>query len=127
MIQLSVESKQQGFSLVAAMASSAVLGIAVIVLALSMYSGEVSTEQVFAQPSVEFGRRLIRETSAMMGPGHEDPAKRFSGSNLDCASCHLDTGTEPGTLSLLLADTKYPRFSGRDGVEETCVTASTVA
>ena len=117
MIQLSVESKQQGFSLVAAMASSAVLGIAVIVLALSMYSGEVSTEPMFAQPSVEFGRRLIRETSAMMGPGHEDPAKRFSGSNLDCASCHLDTGTEPGTLSLLLADTKYPRFSGGDGVE----------
>lgn len=67
--------------------------------------------------SVEYGRQLIRETSVLMGPQHEDPAMRLSGSNLDCSSCHLDSGTKPGTLSLLAAASRYPRFSGRDGIE----------
>lgn len=68
-------------------------------------------------PSVEYGRRLVRETTTLMGPGHEDPAMRFSGTAMDCASCHLETGTKPGTLSLLQSSSKYPRFSGRDGGE----------
>jgi thiosulfate dehydrogenase len=110
-------NRQQSISLMAAMLASAALGIIVVIGAVSMYSGQVSTAQLNTEPSIEYGRQLIRETSATMGPGHADPARRFSGSNLDCASCHLDTGTEPGTLTLLLADTKYPRFSGRDGVE----------
>jgi thiosulfate dehydrogenase len=41
---------------------------------------------------------------------------RYTGNNLDCSSCHLETGTKPGTLSLLYATSRYPRFSGRDGV-----------
>ena len=32
-----------------------------------------------------------------------------------CASCHLEIGTKPGTLSLLPSAPKYPRDSGRDG------------
>jgi thiosulfate dehydrogenase len=117
MNQFKFRSNQKGISLIAAMIGSGALGIIIVIGAMSLYSGQVSTEQVNAEPSIEYGRLLIRETSSAMGPGHEDPAMRFSGSNLDCASCHLDTGTEPGTLSLLLADTKYPRFSSRDGVE----------
>lgn len=117
MNQFRLNQNQKGISLIAAMVGSGVLGVLIVMAALSLYSGQVSTEQVNAEPSIEYGRQLIRETSATMGPNHEDPTMRFSGTNLDCASCHLDTGTEPGTLSLLLADTKYPRFSGRDGVE----------
>lgn len=117
MNQFRLNSNQKGIGLIAAMVGSGVLGVLVVIVALSLYSGQVSTEQVNAEPSIEYGRQLIRETSSTMGPNHEDPSMRLSGTNLDCASCHLDTGTEPGTLSLLLADTKYPRFSGRDGVE----------
>lgn len=117
MNQFRLNSNQKGIGLIAAMVGSSVLGVLVVIAALSLYSGQVSTQQVNAEPSIEYGRQLIRETSSTMGPNHEDPAMRLSGTNLDCASCHLDTGTEPGTLSLLLADTKYPRFSGRDGVE----------
>lgn len=32
-----------------------------------------------------------------------------------CASCHIEVGTRPGTLTLLQAASKYPRPSGRDG------------
>ena len=63
----------------------------------------------------EYGRRLLSNTAALMGPDHPDPAMRHSGSRMACASCHLGTGTEPGTLSLLQSAAVYPRFSGRDG------------
>jgi thiosulfate dehydrogenase len=63
----------------------------------------------------EFGRRLLRETAAYLGPDQEDPDKRYTGSHMACASCHLEIGTKPGTLSLLPTKERYPRFSGRDG------------
>ncbi len=98
------------------MAVAAAVGVGVMFAAFAWYP-RLDDDSVFAEPSVEYGRLLVRETAAYMGPGHEDPAMRFSGTGMDCASCHLDTGTEPGTLSLLLTDTAYPRFSGRDGGE----------
>ncbi len=64
----------------------------------------------------DYGRRLIVETSALMGPDQPDAAKRYTGSRLQCASCHLDAGTAPGQLSLLETDPRYPRPSGRDGM-----------
>ena len=61
----------------------------------------------------EYGARLIAQTSELLGPDNPDPAKRYSGSRLACGSCHLGTGTEPGTLNLLQATQHYPRFSAR--------------
>jgi thiosulfate dehydrogenase len=63
----------------------------------------------------EYGRRLLAQTSELMGPDHPDPAMRYSGTRMTCSSCHLGAGTEPGTLSLLQSAANYPRFSGRDG------------
>ena len=63
----------------------------------------------------EYGRRLLTDTSRLMGPDHDDPARRQTGIRMACASCHLGGGTEPGTLSLLQSAAVYPRFSGRDG------------
>lgn len=63
----------------------------------------------------EYGRRLLSDTAALMGPDHPDPAMRYTGIRMACASCHLGTGREPGTLSLLQSAAVYPRFSGRDG------------
>jgi len=108
--------RQCGLSLTSAMIAAAVIGIGVMVVAIIFYppSGNGDGSLVTA-PSVEYGRLLVRETARYMGPGHEDPAMRFSGTGMDCASCHLETGYEPGTLSLLQTDLRYPRFSGRDG------------
>jgi len=63
----------------------------------------------------EYGRRLVAQTSEIIGPDHPDPTMRYSGIRMACASCHLGAGTEPGTLSLLQSAASYPRFSGRDG------------
>ena len=75
--------------------------------ALPGVSASIATE--------EYGRRLLTDTSRLMGPDHEDPARRHTGTRMACASCHLGSGTEPGTLSLLQSAAVYPRFSGRDG------------
>ncbi len=63
----------------------------------------------------EYGKRLLAQTSELLGPHNPDPKMRFSGSGLNCGSCHLGTGTEPGTLALMQATEHYPRFSGRTG------------
>ena len=97
-----------------------------VVLGTLWLQGEPPAER-YSDPSVEYGRQLIRDTALNMGPAHEDPTMRYTGTSMDCASCHLDTGTRPGTLSLLQAAQRYPRFSGRDGREEISETASMVA
>ena len=67
------------------------------------------------QATEEYGRRLVSQTVELLGPDHPDPARRYSGGRLNCASCHLATGTDPGTLALLQTAEHYPRFSGRAG------------
>ena len=73
-----------------------------------------------AQPAIateEYGRRLIMQTSELLGPDVRDANMHYSGSRLACASCHLGAGTEPGTLTLLQATEHYPRFSARVGAK----------
>lgn len=103
--------------LLAAMLVSGVVGIGAIFGSNLLSQDTPEVDARGTEVSVDYGRRLIRETSVLMGPNHEDPEMRFSGSNLDCSSCHLDSGAQPGTLSLLQSASRYPRFSGRDGVE----------
>jgi thiosulfate dehydrogenase len=96
---------------------SGILGLGIVFSALWFFKDAANDAPITAQPSIEYGRQLIRDTAALLGPAHEDPQMRFSGSNMDCASCHLDAGKKTGTLSLLETVNSYPRFSGRDGGE----------
>ncbi|MDH4066802.1 MAG: c-type cytochrome [Acidobacteriota bacterium] len=68
-----------------------------------------------AYATEEYGRRLLAHTAELLGQDHPDPERRYINSRLNCGSCHLATGTEPGTLTLQLTDEHYPRFSGRAG------------
>ncbi len=70
-----------------------------------------------ANATEEYGRRLIAHTAELLGQDHPDPERRYINSRLNCGSCHLATGTEPGTLTLLQTDEHYPRFSGRAGTQ----------
>jgi len=94
------------------------LGAAVIGVTLYLVdrpAAEAGTKPVIA--TEEYGRRLLRETPELLGQDHPDPARRMIGNRLACASCHLDIGTEPGTLTLLQTTEHYPRFSGRQGTQ----------
>jgi thiosulfate dehydrogenase len=96
--------------------AAGVLGVVIIgaTVAVERPSFDAATN---APPAAtpEYGRRLLRETAQLLGPDHEDPEMRYTGTRMDCASCHLETGTKPGTLSLLGTAPRYPRESGRDG------------
>jgi len=65
-----------------------------------------------AHATEEYGRRLLAQTAALIGP---DSPQGYTQSRLNCGSCHLMTGTDPGTLALLQTSEHYPRFSGRAG------------
>jgi thiosulfate dehydrogenase len=94
--------------------ATALLGAAVVAGALVNARAAASSDAT-ARATADYGRRLLRDTAALMGPDQPDPALRYTGSHLACSSCHLDAGTRPGTLSLLQTVSRYPRASGRDG------------
>lgn len=103
--------------LAAAVVISCVVGAGMV--GATLYVGqEPAAEASTAPPAVateEYGRRLLRDTPELLGPDHPDPERRFLSSRLACASCHLNVGAEPGTLTLLQTDEHFPRFSGRAG------------
>ncbi len=98
---------------------AAVFAIAgTVVVGGLLIAGHFATEPTGAVPveaTAEYGRYLMRQTAESLGPDHEDSDMRYTGTHLACASCHLDNGIRPGTLSLLQTSTRYPRMSGRDG------------
>jgi thiosulfate dehydrogenase len=94
--------------------------IGALVLGFALYSqrrAQADATPVPATATEEYGRRLLTDTARLLGPDHEDPTMRYSGSRLACASCHLGSGADPGMLSLLESADLYPRYSGRDGGE----------
>jgi thiosulfate dehydrogenase len=65
---------------------------------------------------VRLGRDLLSQTFALIGPDMADPAQRYAGNNLACASCHLDAGSQHGNgLSLIGIIAAYPRYDPRYG------------
>ena len=92
--------------------------IGALVLGLTLYEHEradASPADVPAVATEEYGRRLVSDTAALLGPDHADPNMRYSGIRLACSACHLGAGADPGVLSLLESADLYPRYSGRDG------------
>src|SRR5579883_705619 len=72
-----------------------------------------------AMATDEYGKRLIAETTEILGPDVPDPKMRYTSGRIACASCHIGAGVEPGNLSLATAITRYPRISPRSGANET--------
>lgn len=95
-------------------------GAVVIATVLLISQQNLLTPNSVKPPSIAteaYGRHLVMQTAELLGPDVKDPTLRYNGSRLNCASCHLDVGREPGTLTLLLTTEHYPRFSGRVGAK----------
>jgi thiosulfate dehydrogenase len=75
-------------------------------------------EEIAAQ-QIAYGRDLISKTSSLIGPDAPDPAMRFSGNGLECASCHLNAGTQAFGLSLASAARTFPKYIGRENETRT--------
>jgi thiosulfate dehydrogenase len=64
---------------------------------------------------VKYGYALMVDTANQIGPTVADPAKRYSGNNLSCQSCHLKAGTQPYAVPLMGVWGQFPQYRGREG------------
>jgi thiosulfate dehydrogenase len=64
---------------------------------------------------VKYGYSLMTDTANQIGPGGQDPARRYSGNNLNCQSCHLNVGTQPYAMPLVGVWGQFPQYRGREG------------
>lgn len=64
-----------------------------------------------------YGRSIVAESAAHIGPAAHNPQDRFAGNNLACASCHLRDGLKKFGLPLVAASADYPAYSARSGAE----------
>jgi len=71
---------------------------------------------------IQYGALLLSDTYAQLGPDVKDKKMRFSGSTLNCTSCHQDNGTKQFGLPWMGVSQTYPQYRGRDnqvqGLEE---------
>src|SRR4051794_7765905 len=92
-------------------------GVGAMTIAAALTLGPRPASTASASPNIpdfateEYGKRLIGQTSELLGPDVSDAGKHYSGSRLACRSCHLGTGTEAGSLTLLQATQHFPRVS----------------
>ncbi len=96
---------------------AAIAGIALVIGTLFLSNKDKTGSELAIEATAEYGQRLLRDTVSLLGPDQTNPAMRYTGNRLDCASCHLGSGSEPGTLSLLQSASRYPRFMGRENEE----------
>ena len=67
---------------------------------------------------VRYGELLLTKTYAVIGPGANDPAMRYSGNALNCTSCHQDNGTKKFGLSWMGVSQRYPQYRAREDQEQ---------
>ncbi len=63
---------------------------------------------------VRYGALLMTDTYAQLGPDAQNEKMRFSGSTLNCTSCHLDSGTKQFGLPWMGVSQAYPQYRGRE-------------
>ncbi|MDD2308786.1 MAG: cytochrome c peroxidase [Desulfuromonadaceae bacterium] len=63
---------------------------------------------------IRYGALLLTDTYAQLGTGAKDEKLRFSGSTLNCTSCHMDNGTKQFGLPWMGVSQAYPQYRGRE-------------
>ncbi|PKO32661.1 MAG: cytochrome C peroxidase [Betaproteobacteria bacterium HGW-Betaproteobacteria-7] len=63
---------------------------------------------------IRYGALLVTDTHAQLGPDVKNEKMRFSGSTLNCSSCHLDSGTKQFGLPWMGVTQAYPQYRGRE-------------
>ncbi len=83
-------------------------------------TAEWAVPDVDALPNDKFGklvrrgRDIVNRTFAHVGPEVADPAKRYTGNNLSCSTCHLDAGTRKFGNGFVGTFANYPQYRGRE-------------
>lgn len=62
-----------------------------------------------------YGKQLISNTAAHIGPDVKNPEMRYAGNNLNCQSCHLAAATKPFSAPYAGVAEEFPMYRGREG------------
>src|SRR5665648_61385 len=62
---------------------------------------------------IQYGVLLLTDTYAQLGPDVKDQKMRFSGSTLNCTSCHQNNGTKQFGIPWMGVSQTYPKYRGR--------------
>ncbi len=63
---------------------------------------------------IRYGKLLLTDTYAQLGPGAKDEKMHFSGNTLNCTSCHQDSGTKQFGLPWMGVSQVYPQYRSRE-------------
>tara|TARA_B100000780_G_scaffold259309_1_gene210253 strand:- start:418 stop:1578 length:1161 start_codon:yes stop_codon:yes gene_type:complete len=66
------------------------------------------------EESVKYGFALVSETYKYIGPENGDPKMVYTGNNLACKNCHLNSGTKKHSAPYIGVTTRYPNYRGRE-------------
>ena len=64
--------------------------------------------------AVLYGREVFNETYSVIGPEVRDEKMRYSGNNLSCQSCHLQSGTQRFALPMIGVYGAFPTYMARE-------------
>jgi len=64
--------------------------------------------------AVLYGRKLFNESYSVIGPEVRDEKMRYSGNNLSCQSCHLQSGTQRFALPMIGVYGAFPTYIARE-------------
>lgn len=64
--------------------------------------------------TVLYGQKLFNETYAVIGPEVADASMRYSGNNLSCESCHLQSGTQRFAIPMIGVYGLFPQYIARE-------------
>jgi thiosulfate dehydrogenase len=67
-----------------------------------------------AKDTVLYGRKLFKETYSVIGPEVADKSMRYSGNNLSCESCHLQSGTQRFAIPMVGVYGVFPLYIARE-------------
>jgi thiosulfate dehydrogenase len=62
---------------------------------------------------IRYGYQLITNTSLLIGPDVSDKKMRFSGNNLACTNCHLESGQKKFSAPFVGVTGRFPQFRKR--------------
>src|SRR4051812_14186385 len=67
-----------------------------------------------AKDTVLYGRKLFNETYSVIGPEVRDASMRYSGNNLSCQNCHLQSGTQKFAIPMVGVYSVFPLYIARE-------------
>ena len=102
------------------------LAAGILAIGMAAASASAQAPAAWPQPNPEslpqgafkdvvlYGRKLFNETYSVIGPEVSDRSMRYSGNNLTCQNCHLESGAKRFGLPMVGVYGAFPTYMARE-------------